>query len=351
MNILLTGATGFVGKILTKRLLENGHHVFAVIRNEKKGEKLISSISPKLRNNLFILQGDISDDNLGISEELTSLLRDKIDTVYHSAAYLSFDQNDREKTFNINVNGTRRLLEFSKKINIKKFFYVSTAYTLGEDEFALEELHPLHKTFVNYYEESKCHAEHLAFEYRNAFSVSIFRPAIIIGDSNTGEADTSFGLYGIIKSFELLKRRIEKRERLQHNKFHFLCDPDTTQNLVPVNYVVDILSSAIVHAKRDKIYHITNPNPPTNQLISDLVQAYLGFNNVELSTDLNREMTKEEMLFNEPLKIFHNYMQRNITFVNANTKELLKSSNQSELYMDQPMLKRIIAKGNQFSYA
>ena len=286
---------------------------------------LLSYIPSKFRDNLFIVEGDITMDKAGISNKTIKFLTEKIHTVYHIAAYLSFNKNDKEKTLKVNLDGTRNILELAKEVNVSDFFHVSTAYTLGEKSSAKEELHPVDNKFVNYYEESKCYAEHLQFfQYKDFFNVSIFRPSIIIGDSRTGEADTTFALYGVIRSFGLLKRRTGRKRRSAKN-LKFLCNKDIPQNFVPVDYVVNVLISALLYAKQNTIYHITNSRPPTNQLIFDLISESLNFTNIEMvSTDYKGELTKEEQKFNEPMSIFYKYWERSIGFDDSNTKQLLK---------------------------
>lgn len=346
MNILITGATGFVGKQLTIRLLNEGHNVYALARNERKADNLIDSISPELQKNLFIVKGNISEDQVGVSMETLKVLKDKIETVYHIAAYLSFDNRDKEKTFNINVEGTRNILEFAKDIATKNFYHVSTAYTLGDKRFAREELHPTDNEFVNYYEESKCYAEHLVFDYCNHFNVSIFRPSIIVGDSVTGEAETTFALYGVIRSLEIIKKRMERKKQRLNEKIKFLCSQNAAQNLVPVDYVIDVLVTGLENAKSNTIYHITNSEPPTNQMVVEAIKAELDFDQVELvPTDYDGELTEEEVKFNEPMKVFHKYFEKTLTFDDSNTRQLLRENNVQPLNMNVEVLKAIIAGG------
>lgn len=346
MNILLTGATGFLGKQLTLKLLSEGHSVYALIRNERKADRLIEALPADLQNNLFFIKGNLGDERLGVPFETIDLLKGKIDTVYHIAAYLSFDDRERDKTFEINVEGTRNVLEFSKDIQVKNFYHVSTAYTLGAQLHGREELHPKDNTFVNPYEESKCHAEHLVFDYNNVFNVSIFRPAIIIGDSKTGEAETTFALYGVIRSLELLKKRLDRKQDTPSEKIKFLCNQEAAQNLVPVDYVVNVLALGLTSAKPDTIYHITNSQPPTNQLVLDLIQSALDFYNVELvPTDYEGELTDQDMKLNQPMKVFHKYFEKTLTFDDSNTKKLLHESNVEELHLDRETLQMIISGG------
>ncbi|WP_246944979.1 SDR family oxidoreductase [Bacillus pinisoli] len=348
MNILLTGATGFVGKKLTSALLDKGHHVYAIVRNLKKAESLISSVSPSLQKNLVILEGDVIYKNVGLSEDTVHFLKENIDTVYHVAAFLSFDENVREQTFAINLEGTRNVLELAKEIKVRNFFHVSTAYTLGQQLHAFETLHPVDNQFINPYEESKCYAEHLVFEYKDQFNVNIFRPSIIIGDSKTGEAETTFALYGVIRGLELIKRRMERKKDLQNRTFKFLCNQEVTQNFVPVDYVIDVLTAALLHAKKNTIYHITNSNPPTNQLIFELIQEYLDLPNVVMvPTDYPGQLSPEEQAFNQPMSVFYDYWTKDLQFSDANTRELLAEVGLEPLVMDRDILMRIIGKREQ----
>lgn len=343
MNILITGATGFLGKQLTLKLLKEGHDVYALVRNKRKAENLRQEVPVDTRENLHIIEGDLSLKDAGISEEQLLLLNDKIDTVYHSAAFLSFDEEERDKTFKVNLDGTENVLHLAEDIHAKNFYYVSTAYTLGMKRHATEQLHEKDQTFVNAYEESKCHAEHLVLSYDHALNIKIFRPSIIIGDSQTGEADTSFALYGVIRGLEILKKRTARKKELQNQTFKFLCNGETSQNFVPVDYVVDVLHAALITDHPKDIYHITNPHPPTNRLLFEMIKEKLDFHNIEMvPSDYDGELTKEEQGFNAPMQVFRPYWNKNIDFDDTNTRELLHKNGMNHLDMDKAMIERIL---------
>ncbi|WLR48000.1 SDR family oxidoreductase [Halobacillus litoralis] len=343
MNILITGATGFLGKQLALKLLKEEHNVYALVRSPRKAENLRQEVPSDAKGNLHIIEGDLSLKNAGVSEEQLQDLREKIDTVYHSAAFLSFDENEREKTFKVNVDGTKNVLHLAKEIDTANFYYVSTAYTLGMKRYASEQLHEKEQTFVNAYEESKCHAEHLVLSYNHALNIKIFRPSIIIGDSKTGEAETSFALYGVIRGLEILKKRTERKKELQKQTFKFLCTGETSQNFVPVDYVVDVLTAALRTDHSKAIYHITNPHPPTNRLLFEMIKEKLDFPNIEMvPSDYDGELTKEEQVFNAPMSVFRPYWNKNIRFDDTNTRELLHKNGMNHLNMDKAMIERIL---------
>ncbi|WP_110114132.1 SDR family oxidoreductase [Bacillus sp. CGMCC 1.16541] len=343
MNIFLTGATGFLGKRLIQNLLNQEHQIYVLVRNKNKFSTLRESLLPQHVSHVHPIYGDITDEKLKVSPTDYEKIEGQIDAIYHMAALLSFDPVDKDATFDVNVAGTRNVLEFAKAICAKKFFYVSTAYTLGTSEQGDEQLYSTDRLFVNYYEESKCRSEHLVYSYKEHFNVYIMRPAIIIGDSVTGEADTSFALYGLLKGLKLLKRKVSRLENWQNNTYRLLINPSTQSNFVPVDYVADVLTIGLTYAQPNTIYNITNSKPPSHRMVFDIVKELMEFPNLEMVAEPDTHtLSKEELFINEPLKVFHSYWNRSITFKNEHTKEMLKEAGQAELEMDEQMLKRII---------
>ncbi|MDQ0254732.1 nucleoside-diphosphate-sugar epimerase [Evansella vedderi] len=342
VNVLITGGTGFVGTSLVKKLVEDRHHVYVIVRSQKKAEKLLQSLETDLKKFVYIIEGDLSLENLGLTKNKVKELAGTIDIVYHSAAFLSFDEADREKLFYINVNGTRNLLDLSETLGVQKFIHVSTAYTLGARTDGYEDLYPLDSTqFVNAYEESKCHAEHLVMKYKDSFDVMIMRPGIIIGDSNTGEADTTFGLYGVLRAVELLKKinaRLNSKD-----PYRLVVDKTKVSHLVPVDYITQLLILGMTHGKKNKIYNLVNPTPPSNGLVMDTIKEGLEFSSIDLiSCEKEQPLSDLELKVNQQLVVFKEYLNRSIIFRDENTRELLNYANESALQMDREMLLRIV---------
>ncbi|MBO9128395.1 SDR family NAD(P)-dependent oxidoreductase [Bacillus sp. 165] len=343
MNIFITGATGFLGSSLVKKLVEENHHIYVLVRNRKRLEALLEKFDADNRKQIHVIEGDLSKEYLGIQAAVLQTLIGKIDTVYHTAAFLSFDELKREEIFEMNVQGTQYVLDLAEVLNVKKFIHVSTAYTLGARTRGEESLYPLDSTFINSYEESKCHAEHLVMSYKDVFDVTIMRPAIIIGDSQTGEADTSFGLYGILRTVELLKKRVQKGKAKGTETYRLLAEKDTVSNFVPVNYVTKVLVLGLMNGRKNTIYNITNSVPPTNEKVFQAIKAGLNAEMVEIVPYAEKESLSEyEKVLNQPLEVFSEYLNRSIVFDAENTKELLKNANETTLTMDKEMLLRIV---------
>lgn len=341
MNIFLTGATGFLGGRLIQNLSREGHTLYVLARNIKKAEQLLLKTAD-LKGIIHIIQGDITVPDLGMNKETKQELANKIDVFYHMAALVKFDLDLKEELFQINFSGTKYALEAAEKMGVSHFYYVSTAYTLGKDEFAKEELHSLDRSFNNPYEESKCQAEHICMDYKKFFNVTILRPAIIIGDSKTGEADSKFTLYGLMRSLEVFKKRFQ-RKGLGDRVFHLLCEEGSTQNLVPVDYVADVLSDVLQKGREDNIYHITNSNPPLSADVFQIMREKADLDLFKLAPyDYEPDLNEEEQLLNNVVDVYKNYLNRNIVFDDSNTQELLKSLDKKPLQMDEEMIKRII---------
>lgn len=347
-SILLTGATGFVGKQLMQLLVKHGHHVYIVVRNKlgkTPEQRLAQLVDEELRTEVTLINGDLSQDGAGISQEDLDLMHGEVDTVIHSAALVKFDQDLADELQEINVEGTRRMLEVATAIEARNFYYVSTAYTAGRLLDVHEELHPIDGEFHNPYERTKCTAEHLvAGSANDRMHTAIFRPSVIIGDSKTGLADTSLTIYGFIKGIRLFSRKMGKEF---HNRtFRLQADPHATQNVVPVDYVCEALAAAVDQGVQGGVYHVTNPEPPTNEQIFDTILAKLGLNKdaIEVCKELRAEdMSAEEQWLNSLVETYRVYLYNNAHFHDDNLRRLLATQGKETLQLDQQKLEFIIS--------
>lgn len=341
MNILLTGGTGFVGGVLTAALLKEGHDVYLIVRNIHKSRRLAARFDEKQRQRLHFIEGDLTLPFLGLDSYTRSRLEQNIDAFYHSAALVKFDETMRDRLFTVNYEGTAHALRLALSLSIPRFFYVSTAYTVGRSEHGHEELYHKERSFNNPYEESKCLAEHLVFSYRNHMHVSIFRPSIIVGDSVSGQSDSTVALYGFIRGIHVFQKRIMKKSG-RTSPYRIQASAHGTSNLVPVDYVCRVLCGALTHAEPGKIYSITNANAPTNEKILALICDHLGLTGRLLSVEQADDLSPDEQLLNDLIAAYDVYMHRHIQFHDANTQALLRQAGFPGLDMDEAMLTRII---------
>lgn len=338
MYIFMTGGTGFLGGRLAKELIQRGHRICMLARTP---EKVKAQFSTKERESIDVLQGDLTSHALGADEHFLASHRGEIDLFLHMAALVKFDEELREELFETNLTGTKEALRLAKSMKCRRFFHVSTAYTLGAKEVGGEALYDVTQPFLNPYEESKAHAERAVWQMRDELDVSIFRPAIIVGDSKTGEADSKFTMYGYMRALELFKRKLERRGH-DLDSIRLIGSASGTSNLVPVDYVADVLLAAIEHAKADTIYNVTNDAPPRNEMMLDYMKESLSFPHLTITETPSSTLSSVEQSFNDMVKVFNPYLNRDITFHDENTKQLLQDAGFSPLRLDQHSLRRIV---------
>src|SRR5215468_6399315 len=276
-RVFVTGATGFLGSHLTARLLQLGRDVTALARGSKtmpaenRLRDVLRAVGTSSFGRLTIIEGDISLANLGLSEAAKKWIISSTDETWHCAASLSFQQEDREEIFRMNVDGTRHLLELVKQTFTQRLHHVSTAYVAGNrPDVSLETEINVGQTFKNPYEESKCRAEMLISDElrRRAIVASVYRPSIVVGDSRSGRVTHFHGVYAFIRglwtSLERMRRRASytrsasareaqarqgaaPREARSlnggpvHLPLRVLGSENQTLNFVPIDYVVDAM--------------------------------------------------------------------------------------------------------------
>ncbi|MGY8770098.1 MAG: SDR family oxidoreductase, partial [Pirellulales bacterium] len=157
---------------LMRDLLLQGNKLAVLIRGAKKANALqrLEAIMQKWESELgtklprpICFEGDVCQENLGLSTEDQKWVRENCDSMIHNAAILTFYNADREgDLWKTNVGGIQNVLDFCEELKIENMHYVSTAYVYGKrDDLVYEnELNP-HLGFRNDYEESKYLSEKL----------------------------------------------------------------------------------------------------------------------------------------------------------------------------------------------
>ena len=261
--VLLTGATGFVGREILSRFLEReDHHVFALVRAENDDE---AAGRLPVHERLTAVAGDIEEPGLGLDEATAELLRHQVSVVLHCAASVSFDL-PLEESRSVNVEGTRRMLDFARSCaRLERFSYVSTAYVAGEPGrlFREDEL-AVGQRFRNPYERSKFEAE-LALRSEGAdLPLQILRPSIVVGDSTTGRTSSFNVLYGPLKAFARGAMRAIPARR------------DAPVDIVPVDYVADRVYELATNGPNGTFHLVAGRNATTVGRLIEMSSEQLG---------------------------------------------------------------------------
>lgn len=262
---LLTGATGMLGSFLVTRAVAEGSSLAVLVR-DKGAIKAEQRISEQVR----IVAGDLSLPDLGVSSEDRAWLQEHCDHVVHAGAKVTFLAQPRTgEPYRTNIDGTRFVLNFCKKLGIERLSYVSTAYVCGDRNGPIDE-HDLEcgQGFHNDYERSKYVAECLVRGADFLATRTIFRPSVVMGDSSTGFTPSYHTIYNLVQ-LAWLSRGIPREQLLAAAEI----GPADTINLVPGDWVAEAVWSQALHQEALKTYHLTHPCPVTVAELLDAVDS------------------------------------------------------------------------------
>jgi thioester reductase-like protein len=309
----LTGATGLLGSYLLKILLEDGHKVYALARSKDNitpSERVYGVLNfwdkhvlEKNRNNLVVLEGDITHDNLGFDNKTRGLLINEIDEIFHCAALTQFNL-PLAKIRKVNTEGVRNVLDLSTDLcakgKLKKVNHISTAFVCGNHKgiFKEEDL-DLGQKFNTTYEQSKFEAEKLVNSYRTkGLWVDLFRPPLIIGESTTGKTPLfNIAVYQVLHLWSL-------------EIFDIFPCRNVNVNIIPV----DLLSQGIYvitssTTSRNKNYHPFSSQTISLEKIMNSMAKLAGFKKPRAVTidEFNSEQLTytQKMLLENNLSIFN----------------------------------------------
>lgn len=267
--IFLTGFPGFIAERLVLRLANSETRFFLLAQIEftEKANQTVREIAAKTGasvENFTVVEGDITRENLGISEEILTEIRASVTDVFHLAAIYDLAV-EKEIAFRVNVEGTKNVNEFVKTLpNLQRYNYVSTCYVAGKRTGEILETELEHDAgFRNFYEETKYLAEQSVEKLKDKIPLTIFRPSVVVGDSETGETAKYDGIYSLVlylRKFPALLRFVN------------VGNQEVRLNLVPVDFVVEAIA---VLAKDEraigKTIALADPNPLTTAELFDAI--------------------------------------------------------------------------------
>jgi nucleoside-diphosphate-sugar epimerase len=262
-QILLTGATGFLGMEVLARLLERSdHEVLCLVRapDEAAAEERLDDVLAKLyldaspyRGRVHALPGDLIK---GVSAPDA-----EIDVVCHCAASIAFDL-PLDEAREINVDGTRAILDLAQDVGARRFVHVSTAYVAGTHSGTFTE-DMLGTEFRNTYEQTKCEAERIVREATGP-QVAIARPSIVMGESDSGWTPVFNVLYWPLRAFARgLFARVPAK-------------PDGRVDVVPVDYVADGIFKLIESDATGTFNLVGGADASTCDELAELACAHFG---------------------------------------------------------------------------
>ena len=256
MAYFVTGASGFIGKRLVRKLLGRRGAVVHFLVRDASPEKLAPlyefwGVDVK---RAIPVTGDIALPGLGFKPAQRKEFAGKITHFFHLAALYDLGAAADEQ-LRVNVEGTRHVVKFANEIKAGCFHHVSSIAAAGmfegmfrEDMFDEAE-HLSHPYFGTKHDSEKIVRTELKVPFR------VYRPGLVVGDSKTGEMDKVDGPYYFFKL-------IQRMRQLLPPWMPTIGIEGGRINIVPVDYVVDALDH-IAHMPRldGRCFHLVDPEP------------------------------------------------------------------------------------------
>ncbi len=268
MSYFVTGATGFIGRHLVERLLEraDGGDIHVLVRptSSDKLDQLLDRWGRPERVKPVL--GDLTQPQLGLDEAAREQLNG-VDHFFHLAAIYDITADETQNA-TVNVAGTQHAVDVANAVGAGVFHHMSSIAVAGsydghftEDDFAEgQDLPtPYHRTK---YESEKLVRERIEVPWR------VYRPSIVVGNSQTGEMDKVDGPYYFFKAIQKVRHALPQWFPLVSLEFG-------RTNIVPVDYVAAVVDHIAHQDGLDgQAFHIVDPKPPrSGDVLNTFAQA------------------------------------------------------------------------------
>ncbi len=274
MAYFVTGATGFLGRHLLERLLAGREgKVYVLVRESSTGrlEELIdrwaSAAGAGATKRIVPVIGDLRRPLLGVEEEQLGELRGQIEHFVHLAAVYDMTA-PAERNTAANVGGTTHAVELARSLEARCLHHVSSIAVAGAYHGTfIEEMFDVGQKLPSPYHRTKFEAERIVRE-QPFVPWRIYRPAVVVGDSRTGEMDKVDGPYYFFKA-------IQRARQLLPEWLPLVGVDLGRTNIVPVDWVAGAMDHLIHQPDLDgRAFHLTDPHgQPVDELVNELAAA------------------------------------------------------------------------------
>jgi len=281
----MTGATGLLGHFVLRELLIRGHRIVAVLRPPlAETTRRLRAILDQLGTDLapFLEAGQLVLVEGALPDHLPEPEWGRTHAILSCAASLQLFSNGDGEPFLTNLAGTEALIEWAICHSVTRIHAVSTAYTCGWNIGVIPEgFHAPAPEFQTDDERSEWRGETALEQWASwlGHSLTLFRPSFLVGDSTTGYTTQFGGFYQFARLVSILKERFAdpNNGEITHIPLRVPGRPQDPQNIVPVDFCARVIAEVITDpARHGRIYHLTNPEPPTNATMKRCYEDYFG---------------------------------------------------------------------------
>jgi NAD(P)-dependent dehydrogenase (short-subunit alcohol dehydrogenase family) len=254
VNYFVTGATGFIGRHLLAELLRREGTIYALVREGSRGRLDAVAQDLEAGDRLVPVQGDLSKDALGVEG-----FGERVDHFFHLAAVYDMEAGEDAMT-KANVEGTRHVVEFANAQDVGLFHHTSSIAVAGRYEGLFrEDMFDEGQKLPHAYHRTKWESERLVRDELDK-PLRVYRPAVVVGNSQTGEMDKIDGPYYFFKLIQKLRSALPE--------WFPLAGPEGKKvHVVPVDFVAKAMDH-IAHLSDDELagastFHLVDPSSMT----------------------------------------------------------------------------------------
>jgi NAD(P)-dependent dehydrogenase (short-subunit alcohol dehydrogenase family) len=264
MSYFVTGATGFIGRHLVQELLANREGTIFVLVRKGSLPRMETLIRRWGSDRVVPVTGDLSKSRLGVPRKWVTEHRDEVDHFFHLAAIYDMTADDATNE-TLNVGGTRNALGLADALQAGCFHQVSSVAAAGEFRGRFDEtMFAEGQHLPSAYHRTKYESERIVREEATV-PWRVYRPSIVVGDSQTGAMDKADGPYYFFPLMKLMRDNLPAWLPLVG------VDLGDT-NVVPVDYVAQAMDHLAHLPGRDgEAFHLVNPDP---QPVVDMINGF-----------------------------------------------------------------------------
>jgi len=334
-RIIINGANGYVASNFINELLTRSYEVIALVRADHKYsaddrmKKALSEINDckyKKSEHLNVYSYSLLDQNFSIPEKQLEEIFSQEADYFHFAASLKYDLKSKDLISSTNIDGVENSLNVFSKFSKagSRFFYISTAYSCGKTKGPFEERFYENEEisrFRNYYEQSKRFAENVVKRYLDANQLNghIIRLSQVVGDNKTGITKTDYGI------FDFAKRVYNLAYRYPNEIVRVKVDPDSTQNLIPIDLVISYLLRMLEIQQLPVIMNFIAKNSIKNGHIADSLSSLLPIHIIPDKSLEHSQMNAFERIISIGMSFTSSYTDTNILFDTKNLDSVILS--------------------------
>ncbi len=347
--ILVTGATGFVGRAIARRLLDGGQPITVLVRRRDgtvAGDRVATVLGGSPASLLEVVEGDLAAPGCGVTSADRARLRERVETVIHCAGDASFFPAAPAPYRAGHIDGPVALLRALGGGRLARWTQMSTAYVCGERSgLVLESDGDRGQTFHNEYERVKLQAESAVREAGLATSVDVrvVRPSIVVGTAPSTAGGMPSNLFF---TFSRLLATLARWPGAAGRPLRLPGAPHAPFNIVPIEYVADATIALAAHpAAGHGTFHVVVRDAPSQATMLAMICERLGVSGPTLVGEASGPLVDPspmEHLVADMVAPYRAYLEQDVRFDDQAAADVLARCGVPRPRLAPPDVRRLV---------